>query len=306
MSTRLNGFRLAGGRRALLRGLRPPRRGPLAPAVRGPRRAVVVRDDARAGLGRGLGHAARPPAPDAGSSVGWYPLISSLGADRRVYTPGTIGGAGRSVRIEPITNGEDLVRWLDELLDRLEIDGVHLAGYSEGGWIAGLHAALTRRPEHLVSLTLIEPAGAIERVPGRFLAGMVVRGARDLIARDKRAAVDRLNRWMNGDVELTDAQFELLEAAMGPFRQKLPAPPRPAPRRLPDDQLRRITVPTLLLLGADTKLYDPERVRDRALALLPRVDVEIIPDAGHSLAFQHPDLVTTKLGDHLRATERAS
>jgi pimeloyl-ACP methyl ester carboxylesterase len=236
-----------------------------------------------------------------GSSAGWYPLISALCTDRRVYTPDTIGGAGRSVQTEPIATGADLVRWLDELFDRLELDRVHVAGYSEGGWIAGFHAALTGQPERLVSLTLVEPAGAIERVPARFIAGMVLRGVRVLLARDKRAAVDRLNRWMNGDVELSDAQVEMLEAAMGSFRQKLPVP-----KRLDDDQLRRITVPTLLLLGADTKLYDPERARDRAVALLPRVDAEIIPNAGHGLAFQHPDLVTGKICDHVRTAESPS
>jgi pimeloyl-ACP methyl ester carboxylesterase len=236
-----------------------------------------------------------------GSSAGWSPLISALCTDRRVYTPDTIGGAGRSVQTEPIARGADLVRWLDELFDRLELDRVHVAGYSEGGWIAGFHAALTGQPERLVSLTLVEPAGAIERVPARFIAGMVLRGVRVLLARDKRAAVDRLNRWMNGDVELSDAQVEMLEAAMGSFRQKLPVP-----KRLDDDQLRRITVPTLLLLGADTKLYDPERARDRAVALLPRVDAEIIPNAGHGLAFQHPDLVTGKICDHVRTAESPS
>ncbi len=239
--------------------------------------------------------------PTTGSSVGYYPLISALCADRRVFTPDTIGGAGRSIQTKPITSGGDLVAWLDELLDRLELDRFHLAGYSEGGWIAGHFAALTDRPKRLVSLTLIEPAGAIERIPARFIAGMVLRGLGVLISRDKPAAVERLNRWMNGDVDLTDAQVEMLEAAMGSFRQKLPNP-----QRLDDDQLRRITVPTLLLIGADTKLYDPTRVRDRALTLVPAANVEIIPNAGHGVAFQYPNLTTAKVCDHLRTVENPS
>jgi pimeloyl-ACP methyl ester carboxylesterase len=236
--------------------------------------------------------------PTTGSSVGYYPLISTVSADRRVYTPDTVGGAGRSVQNKQITSGEDLVAWLDELLDRLRLDRIHLAGYSEGGWIAGLHATLGSQPERLVSLTLIEPAGAIERVPARFIAGMVLRGIRVHVSRNRRAAVEQLNHWMNGDVELTDAQVEMLGAAMGSFRQRLPNP-----QRLPDDQLRRITAPTLLLIGADTKLYDPNQVRDRALALLPSIDIELIPNAGHGVAFQYPELVTTKVCDHLRTAE---
>ena len=72
---------------------------------------------------------------------------------------------------------------------------------------------------------------------------MIVRGARTLFARDKPAAVRKFNNRMNGDVELTDAQVELLLAGMGSFRQKLPRP-----RRLADDDVRRIAAPTLLLL----------------------------------------------------------
>jgi pimeloyl-ACP methyl ester carboxylesterase len=232
--------------------------------------------------------------PTAGSSAGWYPLIGPLCEDRRVYTPDTIGAAGRSVQTAPITSVGDLVTWLDEVLDALDLERVHIVGYSEGGWIAGSHAALTSRPDRVTTSTLIEPAGAIERVPTGFLVAMIGRGALTLLARDKPAAVRKFNRWMNGDVELTDAQVELVLAAMGSFRQKLPRP-----HRLTDDELRRITAPTLLLLGADTKLYDPAAVQERALRLIPTVEVEVIPDAGHGLAFQYPELVSARILEHV-------
>ncbi|MEA2972630.1 MAG: hypothetical protein QOG82_1088 [Actinomycetota bacterium] len=105
---------------------------------------------------------------------------------------------------------------------------------------------------------------------------------------------------MNGDVELTDEQIELLLLAMRTFRQKLPMP-----RRLSDEELGRITVPTLLLLAADTKLYDPETVAERARRLLPDVTIEIVPDAGHGVVFQYPDRIIARLLqfiDHERAT----
>ena len=67
---------------------------------------------------------------------------------------------------------------------------------------------------------------------------MIGRGARRLLARDKPAAVPKFNTWMNGDVELTDVQVELLLPGMGSFRQKLPRP-----QRLTDDDLRGIAAP---------------------------------------------------------------
>lgn len=232
--------------------------------------------------------------PTAGSSAGWYPLIAPLCADRRVFTPDTIGGAGRSVQTAPITSVQDLATWLDEVLDGLHLERVHIVGYSEGGWIAASHAALTDRPERIVTLTLIEPAGAIARVPTGFLLNMIVRGARTMLARDKPAAVRSFNNWMNGDVELTDAQVDLILAGMGSFRQRLPRP-----HQLSDDALRRITARTLLLVGADTKLYDPVRVRDRARSRIPSVDVVVLPQAGHGLVFQYPALVTEHIREHV-------
>jgi pimeloyl-ACP methyl ester carboxylesterase len=233
--------------------------------------------------------------PTAGSSAGWYPVMAALSAQRTVYTPDTIGAAGRSDQALPITSGSQLVAWLDEVLDRLGVDHVHLLGYSEGGWIAGMYAGLTDRRDRVASLVLIEPAGAFTRVPPRRIAALVLRGVRVVIARDKPKALRRFNQWMNGDVELTDQQVELLLAAMRGFRQRLPAA-----SVLSDDELARITAPTLLLMGADTTLYDPAAVTQRTRRLLLDVEIETIPAAGHGVLFQHAEHTTTRVLDFLR------
>jgi pimeloyl-ACP methyl ester carboxylesterase len=87
-----------------------------------------------------------------------------------------------------------------------------------------------------------------------------------------------------------DEEVDLVLLAFRTFRQKLPMP-----KRLGDDELRRITTPTLLLLGADTRLYDPGKVAERARRLLPDVQVEITPNAGHGLPIQYPDRITARI-----------
>lgn len=234
--------------------------------------------------------------PTSGSSLGWHALIEPLAKRHTVYTPDTIGTIGRSVQTVPIETPNDLVQWLDEVLDGLGLGRVHLLGYSEGGWIAALHAALTDRPERLTSLTLVEPAGAIEQVPARTLASMIFRAGRTLTAKDKPEAIQDFNRWMNGDVELSDDDIELVQLAFGTFKQKLPKP-----KRLSDEQLSRITPPTLLLLASNTRIYDPAKVAQRANKVLPDVQVETIQDAGHGLPFQYPDLVTSQVLDFIES-----
>lgn len=238
--------------------------------------------------------------PTTGSSVGWYPIVAPLCEHHPVYTPDTIGTAGRSVQTEPIRTARDLATWLDDVLDALELESIHLLGYSEGGWIAGLHAARSDRAHRLTTLTLIEPGGAICRIPRRTIAGLVWRGVRTLSAKDKYQAIREFNHWMNGDVELTDGQIEILLLAMRTFRQRLPMP-----KRLPDEELSRITTPTLLLMGADTKLYNPHDVARRAQRLIPGISIEITPNAGHGLLFQYPDLTTGRILQFIDQHERA-
>ena len=230
--------------------------------------------------------------PTSGASLGLYPLIEHLAQRYTVFTPDTVGTIGRSVQTAPIRSAADLSLWLDDVLDQLGVAPVHLVGYSEGGWIAGVHAAATRRRDRLASLTLIEPGGAIERIPPLTLANLIGRAASTLLARDKPKAIRRFSRWMNGDVELSDDEVELVLLAFRTFRQKLPTP-----GRLSDDELRSVTTPTLLLLGAETRIYDVERVAARARAHLADVAVEIIPGAGHGLPFQFPDAVTSRILD---------
>ncbi|HSJ72608.1 MAG TPA: alpha/beta hydrolase [Acidimicrobiia bacterium] len=242
--------------------------------------------------------------PTSGSSVGWHRLAAPLCERHTVYTPDTIGTVGRSIQTAPIRSPRDLVIWLDDVLDALDLDAIHLLGYSEGGWIAGLHAATTERHARLATVTLIEPGGAIERIPRRLIASMVLRGSRTLIARDKHRAIRNFNHWMNGDVEISDDEIDMLLLAFKTFRQRLPTPDR-----LSDEQLASITAPSLLLLGADTRLYDPDRVADRARRLLNDVRVDIVPGAGHGLPFQYPERTTTRVlefieSDHDSAAQR--
>lgn len=238
--------------------------------------------------------------PTSGSSLGWHSIIEPLCVQHAVYTPDTIGTIGRSAQTAPIEAPRDLVKWLDQVLDGLSLSSIHLFGYSEGGWIAGLHAALTEKPERLRSLTLIEPGGAIEKIPSRTLASLVLRATRTLTAKDKPRAIREFSRWMNGDVELSDDDVELVLAAFRTFRQRLPNP-----NRLEDGQLRGITTPTLLLLAEDTRIYDPSRVAERAARLLPNVEIETTPDAGHGLLFQYPQQVLGRVLDFIETHDKA-
>ena len=73
----------------------------------------------------------------------------------------------------------------------------------------------------------------------------------------------------------------------------------PNPRVLRDDELRRISVPTLVMIGEKEKIYDASAALARAAALIPGVKTLSIPGASHDLMFYQPARVNAALKEFL-------
>ncbi len=73
------------------------------------------------------------------------------------------------------------------------------------------------------------------------------------------------------------------------------------PLNLSNDQLRNIKPSTLLMLGErDNVIGDVRAVGDRAKRHIPRVQVEVIPNAGHVMSTEKPDFVNARILSFLR------
>ena len=99
----------------------------------------------------------------AGSSIMWEPNLSAFAAEHPVWTVDLIGEPGRSEQTAPIRDSADQAAWLDEVLRSLDLQNVHLVGYSFGGWLAANLAI--RVPDRLTSLSLIDPVQTFARIP---------------------------------------------------------------------------------------------------------------------------------------------
>ncbi|MFD0559951.1 pimeloyl-ACP methyl ester carboxylesterase [Stackebrandtia endophytica] len=229
--------------------------------------------------------------PTMGGSIGLYPFIEPLTRHRVVYTPDTMGTPGHNDQTKPIVGPRDLAAWLDQTLDALGLDRVHLAGYSKGGYVACLAAALSTRPDRVATLTLLEPGGAIGDIRKSTMAGLAVSGIRLMFTRDKREGMKRIGRWLNGGShELSDDILDYARLGATRFRHR-----NPWPRKLPDHQLQRIAAPTHLLLGGRSRLYDPRALADRAERLLPDLTTHIVAQGGHGFGYDAPEETMTRV-----------
>ncbi|MFJ3221174.1 alpha/beta fold hydrolase [Kitasatospora sp. NPDC086801] len=218
-----------------------------------------------------------------GNALMWHRYIDALARHRPVIAVDTVGEPGASVQTAPITDGRDAAAWLDELLAALEVTDAQIVGCSYGGWLA-LHHQI-HHPGRAASLTLVDPAGFAE-VGARFYAWVIAGG---LAATAPRPLRPRLARLVGNSTILETELMALMRASMG-FRRALPVPPV-----LSDEELRRLDVPALFLLGARSAMHDPHAVAERLGGLVPSARTEIVPGAGHALPTDRPDLVADRV-----------
>jgi len=75
----------------------------------------------------------------------------------------------------------------------------------------------------------------------------------------------------------------------------MPLPPKFLPYALPDEELKKISTPTLLLIGEHEIIYDAEQAIKRAEELVANIQTAIIPNANHMLTFEQTELVNSHI-----------
>lgn len=208
----------------------------------------------------------------------WLPFHERL-AERVDLVAPDLPGFGATPLPDGITGFDDLVLVLRDVLDALDLERVHLVGWSFGGWAAAQLAVF--HPHRVRSLTLLAPFGL--RVPDAPLTDFFA------AAPDVRQALP-----FNGDPSghedlLVDPRspegFAALyaEAAAAARYMWNPRYDVKLDRRLP-----HLRVPALVVAAGDDRIV-PRAHADRWVELLPDARLEVVPGAGHGLVVQQPE-----------------
>ncbi len=206
-----------------------------------------------------------------GGGVGiWLPCMARLAKRFDVIVP-EHPGFGASDNPEWLDTIGDLANFYLDFLDQLDLRGVHLVGSSLGGWVAAELAV--RNSTRLASLTLIGAAGihvaGVEQVD-TFLSNDAQR-IRDLFYdQDLAEAVIASSE----RPELEDATLKNRMTTA-----KLSWQPRNYDPHL-RKWLHRINVPTLLVWGANDRLF-PQDYAFVYQQLIPGSQAVVLPECGH-------------------------
>jgi pimeloyl-ACP methyl ester carboxylesterase len=230
--------------------------------------------------------------------VMWCGQVGALVDDHRVYTVDLPGNTGFSEPVRQPRSMTEYARWWVEVLDALGLARADYVGMSYGGCV-GAHLALAV-PERIRRLALLAPAATLLSLSAAFTLRSVPQ-----VVWPSRAAFAGLMRWMTvAPAEGRERYEALVEGAIDLFytgRRRDGFRMVPMWRVLSDDELRRFAMPTLIMIGADEKIYDCAAALARAAALIPDVKTVRIPDASHDLMFAQPALVNANLRAFLGA-----
>lgn len=225
---------------------------------------------------------------DSETSLSWIPVIETFAAEHRVYAVDHIYDLGRSVNSRQPRRPEDLVRWLAEFLDQLDLHDVRLVGHSYGGWIGALYAFTS--PERLEKLVLLSPQGVLRPplglIPRAILYGVV----------SHRSVIRRYLYWYAPDCVGDDATRSAIDDMVDEdvlARQCFTIKKREIvrPTVFTDEELQALAVPTLFLIGSNEVSYSAERAVQRLAAVAPNVTAEMAC-GDHHLTITNPDWVT--------------
>ncbi|MGP4084601.1 alpha/beta fold hydrolase [Streptomyces sp. KR55] len=229
----------------------------------------------------------------------WDPQIEAFAPARRVVAP-DLRGYGASPVIPGSTLLSEFAQDIGALLDELKVESCVLAGLSMGGQIA-MECYRQWGPDRIRGLVLADTFPAAETPEGR----------RTRNAMADRLLLEGMHGYADEVLEKMVAPYASAEVKAHVHRMMTGTPPEGAAAALrgraerPDyrDLLTRVTVPALVVVGADDA-YTPVSDARAMHAALPDATLHVIDSAAHMPNLERPEEFNTALSGLLARVDR--
>jgi pimeloyl-ACP methyl ester carboxylesterase len=233
------------------------------------------------------------------SSTMWLSHLPVLAGSHRVYLVDTVGDMNKSAATVVMASDGDVVRWIDSVLGGLDITEAALVGHSYGAWMATTYAMAC--PERVERLALLCPAAVFCGVRAAWIASAIYTHMIRPRAETARKFISTAYTPTTG-AQLHDSDFgrviDQYVVGVPRFRGSM----REArPSTYNSDALAALTMPVLVVIGADETVCNGPRSAQIAQQRLPDAQVELVADANHCAFADQPAIIDSLLNDFLNA-----
>ncbi len=204
-----------------------------------------------------------------GNSSMWELDTAIYSQHYRTYAVDILGEPGKSDSNRLKWNSPAYAEWLSDVFGGLNLEQARILGISLGGWMALRFA--TYAPEQVSHLLLLCPGGITYVRPSLLVRAL------PLLMLGKRGALPMV-RLLFGNQAIPKEMEVYLLLLLSEYKARAGLLPV-----FSKAELQRLTMPTLLLVGAEDPLFSAPRTIGRVREILPNLTAEIVPDVGHML-----------------------
>lgn len=232
------------------------------------------------------------------SSASWRPVMSRLAGSHALYAP-SLPGHGDSAKPQADYTFEFLAKWLEQFLDAVELPRVTLVGGSMGG-LTVLRLALAA-PGRVSAVVLVDSIG-LGRAIHPVHSLLSVPGLGELAA---AWAQTPLGAWQRPFFRTALMFADPLRVPLDWFleQRRLAQVPGAMDRLIAANRalagvhgqridlrehLAKLTVPTLVVWGADDRIVPVRQARE-AIEHIPDGRLVVLPDCGHVPHLEDPE-----------------
>jgi len=203
------------------------------------------------------------------NATSWIADFPEYSCHFRVYAIDIPGDPGKSAPNRLPWNSLGYAEWLLDTLNGLKIEKAMLLGLSQGGWTALRFA--TNYPERVCKLVLLTPGGIVPTKKSFLLKSIFY------LLQGKRG-VEKLNRYVAGSNPIHPDAMKFMNLIMTHFKARIDRE-----YLFTDDELKRLSMPILLIGGTNDVIRSNEAIVRRLETLVPQLQSSILPGKGHVL-----------------------
>jgi pimeloyl-ACP methyl ester carboxylesterase len=220
------------------------------------------------------------------TSAIWSPIIEELSRNHRTYAVDVIGDVGKTIPSNPPLSEKDLANWVVEIYEFFKIKSAKVLGWSFGGFVATNFTI--HEPERVEKLGLLAPYMTFVKGGPGFLLGFLplLFPARFVVRIFEKALCYKSDFGYTPHSQILYERFR-----SGKMKMKVP------PRVFSDDELQRLDMPVLLLIGEQEFLYNSRRAIERAREILSNCDAELVKKCNHAVVSDQTSLVSARILD---------
>ncbi|OVE70139.1 Ndr family protein [Clostridium diolis] len=202
------------------------------------------------------------------NSVMWLRDIKEYSKTYRVYAIDMLGEPGKSDENRPSLSGSSYAEWLKEVFENLSVERANIIGISLGAWLAIKFSV--SYPEMASKLVLLCPSGV-----GPQKKSFIFKAIAYEILGEK--GIDKLYYKVNGNQQIPEEMLKYQKLIGKSFNYRKETIPV-----FSDNELKLLTMPTVLFVGAKDIMLHSDKTARRLGNLLPHAQINISPKAGHS------------------------